>query len=443
VVISTPELSEMLANAKANVARVSDAAKLAYLRKLDDTSDERYFVALMESAFRQDPHWRGYAFETSLGSQWRCRIIESRMNRLLPLMTDMYQVASYSESDCKRIFRLAGMPQRYKYNFVRCIQFARTAVDIVSDPEFGSLHAFFERLVRVDGGWQQPVLHATLLGTFKGLGRGAAEAFVVNVGLCRGANPHGVLILQRLGVVSGGAAVRLPSDAECHEAAVFYQRVSAGTGRPFRFVEAVFSSNFAWSRFEAIRWPSRKAVCFGDGPACNICTHAIYCAKNGIVDLIDSELGWLSLYPDFRAWLVGGCSTLGRMPGVAIEAVLSAFRHENYIFWQRPVSVPREEQLLSVGASLAYVPVDALREAYERRASGYFLEARTLEDWMPETWSVGELVERQVPCLLDIPPSPLYAGEGDALLAEYIRRGHATVPLLAVNWQDVADAVEE
>lgn len=67
---------------------------------------------------------------------------------------------------------------------------------------------------------------------------------------------------------------------------------------------------------------------------------------------------------------------------------------------------------------------------------------RVLKDCMPETWRVGELVEQRVPCLPVSPPTARVAGEGDALLAEYVRPGEATVPLLAVNWRDVADAMD-
>jgi hypothetical protein len=52
VVFSMPDYSGMLANAEANLARGSDAAKLEHLHKLADTSDQRYFVALMESTMR-------------------------------------------------------------------------------------------------------------------------------------------------------------------------------------------------------------------------------------------------------------------------------------------------------------------------------------------------------------------------------------------------------
>jgi hypothetical protein len=301
---SMPDYSELLGNAEANVARVSNAVKLAHhLQILADTSDERYFRALMESTMRHDPHWRGYTFESSLGSQWRCRVIGSRLNRLLPLMKDMRQVSMYCESDRKRIFRLAGIPQRFKYNFTRCVQFARTAVGIVSNTGVGSLHAFFSRFIRIDGGEQQPELHAALVGTFKGLDSDHADSLIRKLGLTCDVTPPGVLILQRLGVVSGGDTLRFPSEAECREAATFYDKTSVATGKPFRYVEAVFSSNFTWSRLDAMRWSSRKALCVGDGPACNICAHSSYCRKHGVAALLDGERGWLSQYPDFYGHL--------------------------------------------------------------------------------------------------------------------------------------------
>ncbi|MFL9906770.1 hypothetical protein [Paraburkholderia sp. RL17-337-BIB-A] len=442
VISSMPDYSELLANAEANVARVSDAVKLTHLQTLADTSDERYFRALMESTMRQDPHWPGYSFETSLGSQWRCRIIEVRLDRLLPLMKDMWQVATYCESDRKRIFRLAGMPQRFKYDFTRCVQFARTAVDIVKNGGVGSLHALFSRFIRVDGWDQQPELRAALVGTFKGLDSEQADSIIRELGLTCDVTPPGVLILQRLGVVSGGDTLRLPSEAECREAVTFYDKVSVATGKPFRYVEAVFSSNFTWSHLDALRWSSRKALCVGDAPACNVCAHASYCAKNGVAELVESGCGWLSQYSDFYGNLAGSGSTLGRLPSTASEAVLLALRHQNAIWWQAPVAMPREEKFSSARASLVDIPVDALLEAYARRAGTGLPVDHALEECMPETWPVGELVGRRVPCLLDSPPTMLLAGEGDALLAEYVRRGHATVPLLAVNWRDVADAVD-
>jgi len=443
VASSLPDLGKLFADAEANVMRTSDVARLAYLRSLADTSDERYFLALMESTMRQDPQWRGHSFETTLGSQWRCRVIGSRLDRLLPLMKDMRQVSMYCESDRKRIFRLAGMPQRFKYNFTRCVQFARTAVDICSNVGVGSLHAFFSRFLRIEGGEQQPEMHAALVGTFKGLDSDHADSLIRELGLSCDVTPPGVLILQRLGVVSGGGTLRLPSEAECREAATFYDKVSVATGKPFRYLEAVFSSNFTWSRLDAMRWSSRKALCVGDGPACNICAHANYCRKNGVAALCDDERGWLSQYPDFYGHLAGGGSTLGRLPSAASEAVMLALRHQNDIWWRAPVAMPREEKLFSVHASLVDIPVDALREVYARRADTGLPVDHALEECMPETWPVGELVERRVPCLLESPPTMLLEGEGNALLAEYVRRGHAKVPLLAVNWRDVADAVDE
>jgi hypothetical protein len=357
-------------------------------------------------------------------------------------MKDMRQVSMYCESDRKRIFRLAGMPQRYKYNFARCVQFARTAVDIVSNRGVASLHAFFRQFISVDGGDQQRKLHAALVGTFKGLDSEQADSLIRKLGLTYDVTPPGVLILQRLGVVSGGGTLRLPSEAECREAATFYDKVSVATGKPFCYVEAVFSSNFTWSRLDAMRWSSRKALCVGDGPACHICAHASYCRKNGVGALLDGERGWLSQYPDFYGHLAGS-SILGRLSSTASEAVLLALRHQNAIWWQAPVAMPREELLFSVRASLVDIPVDALREVYARRADTGLPVDHALEECMPETWPVGELVERRVPCLLGSPPTMFLEGEGDALLAEYVRRGHATVPLLAVNWRDVADAVDE
>lgn len=433
----------MLANAEANLARGSDTAKLEHLHKLADTSDQWYFVALMESTMRHDPHWRGYTFETSLGSQWRCRVIGSRLDRLLPLMKDMRQVSMYRESDRKRIFRLAGMPQRFKYNFTRCVQFARTAVDIVSNTSVGSLHAFFSRFIRINGGEQQPELQAALVGTFKGLDREHADSIIRELGLTCDVTPPGVLILQRLGVVSGGDTLRLPSEAECREAATFFGKVAVATGKPFGYVEAVFSSNFTWSRLDALRWSSRKALCVGDAPACNVCAHASYCAKNGVAELVETECGWLSQYSDFYGNLAGSGSTLGRLPSTASEAVLLALRHQNAIWWQAPVAMPREEKFSSARASLVDIPVDALPEAYARRAGTGLPVGHAPDECMSETWPVGELVGRRVPCLLDSPQTMRLAREGDALLAEYVRRGHATVPLLAVNWRDVADAMDD
>lgn len=443
VASSLPDFGELLADAEANAVRTSDAARLAYLRSLADTSDERYFLALMESTMRQDPHWRGHSFETTLGSQWRCRIINSRLELLLPYMKDLSQVVGYDAHDRGRIFRLAGIPQRFKYNFTRCVQFARTAKDIVSDTRVGSLHAFFSRFIRIYGGEQQPELRAALVGTFNGLDSDHTDSLIRKLGLTCDVTPPGVLILQRLGVVSGGGTLRLPSEAECREAAAFYDKVSVASGKPFRYVEAVFASNFTWSRLDAMRWSSRKVVCVGDGPACNICAHASYCRKRGVVALLDGERGWLSQYPDFYGYLAGSGSMLGRLPGTASEAVLLALRHENTIWWQAPVAMPREEQLFSVRASLVDVPVDSMREAYASREATGLPVGHALAECMPETWPVGELVKRRAPCLLGCPPALRLAGEGDALLAEYVRRGYATVPLLAVNWRDVADAVAE
>lgn len=438
---SIPDCSQLLANAELNVARVSDAAKLVYLQELADTSDQRYFVALMETTMRQDPHWRGYTFETSLGSQWRCRVIESRLERLLPFMKDMRQVSMYCESDRKRIFRLTGVPQRFKYNFTRCVQFARTAVDVVSNTGVGSLHAFLGQFIRVDCGGEQPELLGALMGTFKGLDRDHADSLIRKLGLTCDVTPPGVFILQRLGMVSGGGTLRLPSEAECREAAAFYEKVSVATGKPFGYVEAVFSSNFTWSSLDALRLPTWNALCVGDGPACDICAHTSYCRKTGVAELLDGADGWLSQYPDFRARLAGGRSTLGGLPDTATEAVLAALRQDNAIWWKAPVAAPRKERLMSVRASLADIAVDRLCETYTPRASDGVLEADVLDDCMPETWPLGELVERRVPCVLGSPPIAQLAGEGGTLLGEYVRRGHASVPLLAVNWKDVADAV--
>jgi len=434
-------LAEMLANAEANVAHVSDTARMVHLRKLADTSDERFFSALMEVTMRQDPHWRGYAFETMPGSQWRCHLIEARLEALRPFMADMREVATYGAGDRKRIFRVAGMPQRYKHNFARCIEYARLAIDIINTGEARSLFAHFGQYIRVEDGEHQPELRKALVETFKGLESNQADALVHQFGLYRSVSPPGVLILQRLGVVSGGSVLRLPSEREYREAVDFYEEVALATGKHYRYVEAIFASNFVWSRLDKMRWRARNGVCVGDGPECNVCAHASYCGKNGVAELQDARLGWLRQYADFYDQMAASGSMLGRLPEVAGEAVLLALQYDNAVFWQAPVVLPREEQLLAARASLVDIPVDALRAALARAAIGGLPEDEPLEACRPERWPVAEFVGRGVPCLLDRPPGMRLTGEGCALLAEYVRRGHTTVPLLAVNWREIADTM--
>ncbi|APA84075.2 hypothetical protein BJG93_00645 [Paraburkholderia sprentiae WSM5005] len=438
---SISALSEMLSNAERNVARVSDPVRMACLRKLADTSDRRFFSALVDVTMRQDSHWRGYAFETTPGSQWRCRVIEARLEALRPFMESMYEVATYGAVDRKRMLRVAGMPQRYKHNFARCVDYARIAIGIVDSGHASGLTAFFAQYVRLEDGKHQPEAQKALIDTFRGLGSDQADALVRQLGLYRCVSPPGVLVLQRLGVVSGGSLLRLPSERERSEAAVFYEKVAVATEKPYGYVEAIFASNFVWSLLDNIRWPGRRGTCIGDGPECNVCAHASYCRKSGVAEPPDTRVGWLCQYPAFYDQLAASDSVLGRLPRAAREAVLLALRHENATFWRAPVGLPIEAKLLPVRASLADVTVDALRAALARAASDSLPEHEPLEACLPETWSVAEFVGRGVPCLLESPPGMRLAGEGRELLAEYVRRGHTTVPLLAVNWRDVADTM--
>jgi hypothetical protein len=89
------------------------------------------------------------------------------------------------------------------------------------------------------------------------------------------------------------------------------------------------------------------------------------------------------------------------------------------------------------------VSADILRDIWHRWASEVFPEARTLDDYARELGPVGELVDHRVPCLLAMLGWSPFAGNGDALLAEYLRRGYASVPVLAIDWAQLGDVVSE
>jgi hypothetical protein len=442
---STPTLPEMLANAETNIARTIEPAGLTRLHKRRDTSDEHYFLALIESVFRWDPLRYQQPGQPQLGDHWRDHIDRSRWDALSPYFKDMYQVATYERRDRRRIFRDAALPQRFKYHFEHCVRLARKAIDIVSDPEFGSLHAFFERFVRLDGGWEQPVLRAALQETFGSIV--SCHRFISEAGLSRSVSPGGVRILQRLGIVSIDDSQRFPSETESQHAAVFYQDVASATGHPFGYVEAAFAANCASSRYFAQKryfWLGPTAVCFDDGPKCDICAHADHCLKRGVEELVrDRNYGWLSLYPHFHTQLVAERTTLGRLPDAAIDAVLLCISSENAFDWHKPLPVPSRDDLGGIRASLAYVSADILRDIWHRWASEVFPEARTLDDYARELGPVGELVDHRVPCLLAMLGWSPFAGNGDALLAEYLRRGYASVPVLAIDWAQLGDVVSE
>ena len=140
----------------------------------------------------------------------------------------------------------------------------------------------------------------------------------------------------------------------------------------YRYVEAIFASDFVWSRLDKIRWRTRNGTCVGDGPYCNVCAHSSYCSNNGLGDLQNVGHRWLRQYPDFYDELAIGCSELGGLPRGAGQAVVLALQHQNAIFWQAPVAVPRAKQLSIVRASLTDISVHALREVLRRPTSSVY-----------------------------------------------------------------------
>jgi hypothetical protein len=102
--------------------------------------------------------------------------------------------------------------------------------------------------------------------------------------------------------------------------------------------------------------------------------------------------------------------------------------------------------LKSARAALVTLPATVVQGAWKRWADERFPEDSALltrRDYPAEFWPVENLADSRLPCVLEFPPIRFFAGHGDALLAEYIRRGEDTIPLLAVDWEQVADIIED
>ncbi|WP_146055302.1 hypothetical protein [Paraburkholderia eburnea] len=355
-------------------------------------------------------------------------------------------MAEYQRRDWKLIFRIVGMPRRYKYNAMLCSRLARDALNIVGDPEFGCLHAFFERFIEPGAGWEQSSLRSALLEAFPGL---YPDSLIQSLGISHPVGLADLVILKRMGiVVDKNSQLKNPSRSACQQAVLFYRDIAAKTGQTFEYVAAVFRASFAWSRFDTRSFSIyRAAVCFAYGPRCQACSHVSYCQKRDIEPLThDRANRWLSLYPEFQHHFCNLRSTLGQLPHSATDAAVWCLRFET-AFHERPgFRIPDPECLKSVRAALVTLPATALQEAWRRWADERFPQDSPLlirRDYPAEFWPVDSLADSKLPCVLEFSPFRFFAGHGDLLLAEYIRRGETTIPLLAVDWEQVADIIED
>lgn len=448
-----PDASVLLLSAEANVASLPRAHHLRrYLRRLADKSDHRYFTAIVDAVFDVDPALLQKPFEPPLGGQWRHVLQARRKERMSPFLQDMREVAQYRDRDWRSIFRLAGMPRRFKYNALLCSRLARAALKIVNGTGSAGLHGFFERFIEAGGGREQPLLRAALLQALPGV---RLDAVIDGLGISRPPGLADVVVLGRLGIVSSVSNVAdcngqltTPCACACEEATAFYRDVAKATGQTFEYVAAVFRASFAWSRFDKSN-PGTfgAAVCFADGPKCEACAHDPYCQKRGVEALTrNRDSGWLTLYPALHDDLFNARSTLGELPRVATDAVLSCLRFERAIAQWADFRIPEPVRLKPVRAALVRLPVAALQEAStkwaEQRYPGDDLALLKRRDYPAEFWPSERLADQKLPCVLDAPHRCFFAGHGYALLEEYVRRGEAFIPLLAVDWEQVADICE-
>ena len=109
--------------------------------------------------------------------------------------------------------------------------------------------------------------------------------------------------------------------------------------------------------------------------------------------------------------------------------------------------MPEPEHMKPVRAALVVLPTRVLLDAWTKSAEERYqnedISWLAQRDYPAEFWPSDSLVDRKLPCVLDFPHRGFFAGHGAALLEQYVRCGERVIPLLAVDWEQVAEVCEE
>jgi hypothetical protein len=436
---AAPDLSTILSNVEANLERMANPEFKEWLCALADTSDDRYFRLLIEAVCMAEPISLPGPFTPPLGSGWSWGTVRrERLERLVPLLGDMRRVAGLTRNEVRRIYKQAGVPARYRYNWQTCINVARFAVDVVDDSAFGSLKHFFDRYVRLEQGGEQVPLCEAIRARCDGVSGASLAQFIQKAGLDRSINHWAIVSLARIGLIS--VDLWKPYDRRAEkDAVVMLSDIAEASGKPFQYVSVAFARSSGFSAF----WDplSRdSAICFYDLQRCEICRHNTYCERNGISDdPAGAVTGWLDCYTDYKDDLAKAVTTLGKLPSVAIEAVLAVMDSDDAVLRQIEPGVASAD-IANIAASLTCLPIEALWEKRRERTSefhdgtGYVSEAEKL--------TAENRARRNFPCILAqqlgiLKPFQLFAWEADVLLDFYRQLGATEVPVLAVDWGEM------
>jgi hypothetical protein len=434
-----PDLSTVLSNVEANLKRLPNPELESWLRELADTSDERYFRLLIEAVCMTEPISLPGPFAPPLGSSWAWGTVRrERLERVVPLLSDMRRVATLTRKEVRRIFKQAGLPSRYRYNWQTCIDVARFAVEVVDDPAFGSLKHFLERYVRLEEGGEQVSLREAIRARCDGISDTSLEQFIGKAGLGRSINHWAIVTLARIGLISVDLWKPYDSRAE-KDAVALLNAIAEASGKPFQYVSAAFMRSTGASAFWDRLWRD-SAVCFYDLQRCEICRHNTYCQRNGVsVNAAGEATGWLDCYPDFKEGLAKRVTTLGKLPSTAIDSVMAAMDSDDALFWQIEPGVPSTD-IANIAASLTYLPIDALYQKRREWASEFYDGTGYVSD--AEKLKAEDRVRKNWPCILAqqvgiLGPFRLFEWDGDVLLDTYRQRGVTEVPVLAVDWGEM------
>jgi hypothetical protein len=426
-------ITEVFHSAEKNFRDRADADWLATAEKLDDISNERYFEVLMRKTALEDPVLQRQPIRSPLGSSWRWRLHDERMEELLPALSNPLEVARYTHADVRRLRQACGIPARFQRSLLRAVEHAAVFAEIVRTSSGGLFHCFVAPTISIEGGEEQPVLAKQLRGAFKGLSDGGVRGLTREMHLDRSIRPPGVILLQTIGLVDGHNIGQQPPDDAYLQAIQICEAIAAQSGHTYAYVEFILSANFTWSHMDVARFPlSRHAVCSFDNPLCDICAHSTYCQRLGLEELVfNREQGWLESYAPTWRFDVSDIVPLGYLPGLAAEAVWQSIDDDNSL-WSRTdtLRIPASDAP-NIRAVLTEMPLSEVRSRIGE--SQYGSEYANIVAGAP-----GD-AERNVPLLAGQFGEEFHGFRGHALLDAYEAQGCETVPLLAVDWGQVGN----
>jgi hypothetical protein len=424
-------ITEVFHSAEKNFRYRADADGLARAEKLDDISNERYFEVLMRKTALEDPVLQRQPIRSPLGSSWRWRLHDERMEELLPALSNPLEVARYTRADVRRLRQACGIPARFQRSLLRAVEHAAVFAEIVRTSSGGLFHSFVAPTISIEGGEEQPVLAEQLRGAFNGLSDGGVQGLTREMHLDRLIRPPGVILLQTIGLVDGHNIGQQPPDDAYLQAIQICEAIAAQSGHTYAYVEFILSANFTWSHMDVTRFPlSRHAVCSFDNPQCNVCAHSPYCERRGLKKLVsDRAHGWLESYAPTWRFDVNDIVPFGYLPGLAAEAVWQSIDDDNSL-WSRTdtLHIPASD-MPNIRAVLTETPLSEVRSRIGESQYGS-------EDANIVARAPGD-AERSVPLLAGQFGKEFHGLRGHALLDAYEAQGRGTVPLLAVDWGQV------